>query len=228
MEFIKIDKSNSIPLYLQIVQSIRSAINDGTLQMDSKLPTEEELGQKFGLSRPVVRQAYKQLMEERLIYRQKGKGSFVLPKEEHVNLLKLLFPLTEKIKTNQISENIEELEHRLETYDPKSMPSIHLEKGENVYITKKMYFGERRTMFYMEIYQPEKYYPYEKENITIHRLVHVVKLSNDICKLFNIPNQSAGFKITSTSYNQENIIVDYSIAYVQGYNVSIILDYYKQ
>ena len=137
MEFIKIDKSNSIPLYLQIVQSIRNAINDGTLQMDSKLPTEEELGQKFGLSRPVVRQAYKQLMEERLIYRQKGKGSFVLPKEEHVNLLKLLFPLTEKIKTNQISENIEELEHRLETYDPKSMPSIHLEKGENVYITKK-------------------------------------------------------------------------------------------
>ena len=91
MEFIKIDKSNSIPLYLQIVQSIRNAINDGTLQMDSKLPTEEELGQKFGLSRPVVRQAYKQLMEERLIYRQKGKGSFVLPKEEHVNLLKLLF-----------------------------------------------------------------------------------------------------------------------------------------
>ena len=56
-----------------------------------------------------------------------------------------------------------------------------------------------------------------------------VKLpSNDICKLFNIPNQSAGFKITSTSYNQENIIVDYSIAYVQGYNVSIILDYFKQ
>ena len=231
MEYIKIDKNLPIPLHIQLARSIRIAIQDGLLLTNAKLPTEDELGQKYDLSRPVVRQAYKQLLEERLIYRLKAKGTFVLPKEEHFNLLKLLFPLTEKISYNEVSENIEEIEHELKSYDPKTMPHLGLSKDDKVYCTKRLYYGERRTMFYIEIYQPEKYYPKSQENrnnIQIHRTIHVVKLENEVCKLFNIPDNTAGFKITSTTTNQENIITELSIAYVQGYNVSIILDYFKQ
>jgi len=230
MEYIKIDKNLSIPLHIQLARSIRIAIQDGILQTNAKLPTEDELGQKYELSRPVVRQAYKQLLEERLIYRLKAKGTFVLPKEEHFNLLKILFPLTEKISYNEVSENIEELEHQLKMFDPKTMPNLGLNKEDKVYHTKRLYYGERRTMFYIEIFQPIKYYPKsieQKINSQIHRTIHVVKLEDDICKLFNIPDSSAGFKITSITTNQENIVIEHSVAYVQGYNVSIILDYFK-
>ncbi|MHB8097450.1 MAG: GntR family transcriptional regulator [Erysipelotrichaceae bacterium] len=231
MEYIKIDKNLPIPLHIQLARSIRIAIQDGIIQTNTKLPTEDELGQKYDLSRPVVRQAYKQLLEERLIYRLKAKGTFVLPKVEHFNLLKLLFPLTEKISYNEVSENIEELEYELKLYNPKTMPNLGLNKEDKVYHSRRLYYGERRTMFYIEIYQPEKYYPKSienKNNSQIHRTIHVVKLQSDICRLFNIPENSAGFKITSTTTNQENIITELSIAYVQGYNVSIILDYFKQ
>ncbi|NTW91210.1 MAG: GntR family transcriptional regulator [Erysipelotrichaceae bacterium] len=231
MEYIKIDKNLPIPLHLQLARSIRIAIQDGLLQTNAKLPTEDELGQKYDLSRPVVRQAYKQLLEERLIYRLKAKGTFVLPKEEHFNLLKLLFPLTEKISYNEVSENIEEIQREFKSYDSKTMPNLGLNKEDTVYCTKRLYYGERRTMFYIEIFQPEKYYPKSlenKDNSQIHRTIHVVKLENEICKLFNTPENTAGFKITSTTTNQENIITELNIAYVQGYNVSIILDYFKQ
>ena len=231
MEYIKIDKNLSIPLHIQLARSIRIAIQDGILQTNAKLPTEDELGQRYELSRPVVRQAYKQLLEERLIYRLKAKGTFVLPKEEHFNLLKILFPLTEKISYNEVSENIEELEHDSKLYNSKTMPNLGLNKEDKVFHTKRLYYGERRTMFYIEIFQPKKYYPKaldQKNNNQIHRTIHVIKLDNDICKLFNIPEGSAGFKITSTTTNQDNIITEHSIAYVQGYNVSIILDYFKQ
>lgn len=231
MEYIKIDKSLSIPLHIQLARSIRTAIQEGKLLANTKLPTEDELGKQHDISRPVVRQAYKQLIEERLIYRLKAKGTFVLPKVEHLNLLKLLFPLTEKLGVSDVSENIEDIEQSVKLYDSKYMPNLGLEKDDKVNYTKRLYYGEKRTMFLIEIYQAQKHYPKTSEdqlNASIHRIVHVVKLGKDICKLFNIPENMAGFKIISTTTNKENIITELSIAYVQGYNMSIILDYFKQ
>jgi len=235
MEFIKIDKNLPIPLHIQLARSIRDAIDDGTLPTDSKLPTEEELGIRFSLSRPVVRQAYKQLIEERLIYRQKSKGSFVLAKEERFNLLKAVLPLTEKISLTELSENVVELEHSIVPYNPKTMSVLELNKGDKVHITKRLYYGERHTMFYIEIIQPISEYSTSqnevrrKENIEqTHRSIFVIKLEKEMCKLFNAPDDSAGFKIISTTLNKSKKVIELSTAYVQGYNFSIILDYFKQ
>lgn len=233
MEFIKIDKTLSIPLHMQLARSIRMAIQDGSLQVNAKLPTEEELGTNFNLSRPVVRQAYKQLIEERLIYRLKAKGSFVLPKEEHYNLLKALLPLTEKISLSELSENIVELDHTVVAYNPKTMAQLELNKGDKVYLTKRLYFGERRTMFYIEIIQPFAYYPKSKDSNQneieqVHRNIFAIKLEKDICKLISVPYDSAGIKIVSTTISNQNKVMELSTAYVQGYNISIILDYFKQ
>lgn len=236
MEFIKIDKNLSIPLHMQLAHSIRLAIQSGILQSNDKLPTEVELGQYFNLSRPVVRQAYKQLIEERLIYRQKAKGSFVLPKEEHYNLLKALLPLTEKISSAIVSENIVELEHTIVTYNPKTMSPLGLNSGDNVYLTRRLYYGERRTTFYIEIFQPFAFYPKSSRNVEsksdeidqIKRNIFAVKLDNTICKLIGVPDGSAGIKIESTTISNANEVIEFSTAYVSGYNLSIILDYFKQ
>lgn len=233
MEFIKIDKTLLIPLHTQLARSIRMAIQDGTLQVNAKLPTEEELGLNFNLSRPVVRQAYKQLIEERLIYRMKAKGSFVLPKEEHYNLLKALLPLTEKISLSELSENVLDLDYTIIAYNPKTMSPLGLNKNDKVYQTKRLYFGERRMMFYIEIIQPLEFYPKpdhsNSNNIEqIHRNIFAVKLDNDMCKLMSVPENSAGIKIVSTTITQQKKVVELSTVYVQGYNISIILDYFKQ
>ena len=78
MEHLKLDKTSSIPLHQQLANEIKLAIRSNHYTPGHKLPTEEELCLHFNISRPVVRQAYKQLMSEELIYRHKGKGSFVL------------------------------------------------------------------------------------------------------------------------------------------------------
>jgi len=135
MEFIKIDKNLPIPLHIQLARSIRDAIDDGTLPTNSKLPTEEEIGLHYNLSRPVVRQAYKQLIEERLIYRQKSKGSFVLAKEERFNLLKVVLPLTGKISLTELSENVVELEHSIIPSNDKTFSISEISKVEHVHLT---------------------------------------------------------------------------------------------
>ena len=56
----------------QIATNIREAIVNGALKVDQKLPTEEELAERFGVSRPTIREALKRLAAQNLIHTRRG------------------------------------------------------------------------------------------------------------------------------------------------------------
>lgn len=70
---------NQEGLAKQIADSIRTAIVSGKLLVGERLPTENELAEKFGVSRPTVREALKRLAAQNLIHSKRGPtgGSFV-------------------------------------------------------------------------------------------------------------------------------------------------------
>ncbi len=63
----------------QIANNLRDAIVEGRLKVDERLPTEEELAERFGVSRPTIREALKRLAAQNLIHTRRGPtgGSFV-------------------------------------------------------------------------------------------------------------------------------------------------------
>ena len=63
----------------QVAELIREAIIHGRLATDERLPTEEELARRFGISRPTVREALKILAAQNLIRSRRGPtgGTFV-------------------------------------------------------------------------------------------------------------------------------------------------------
>ncbi len=63
----------------QIAAAIRAAIISGQLIVDARLPSESELAEQFGVSRPTVREALKRLAAQNLIRTQRGAtgGAFV-------------------------------------------------------------------------------------------------------------------------------------------------------
>ncbi len=66
-------------LSTQIAESIRKAIMEGKLVVDERLPSENELADRFNVSRPTVREALKRLAAQNLIRTQRGPtgGAFV-------------------------------------------------------------------------------------------------------------------------------------------------------
>ncbi|WP_372635113.1 GntR family transcriptional regulator [Fodinibius sp.] len=72
-----------IPRHIQISEWLRSRINDGRYEADEKLPSENELCDKFDVSRVTVRRALQTLENEDLIYRCQGLGSFVTDHRSH-------------------------------------------------------------------------------------------------------------------------------------------------
>ncbi|PSJ38473.1 GntR family transcriptional regulator [Allosphingosinicella deserti] len=66
------------PLYLQLQQLIRSAIQESRIEKDSAIPTERNLSAQFDVSRITVRKAVDGLVDEGLLTRRRGAGTFVL------------------------------------------------------------------------------------------------------------------------------------------------------
>lgn len=73
----RIDFENGIPFYLQLKDFLQQRIYEGVWPPQHMLPSEAQLCKAYGISRTVVRQALREMEYEGLIYRRRGKGSFV-------------------------------------------------------------------------------------------------------------------------------------------------------
>jgi GntR family transcriptional regulator len=66
-----------LPVYYQIKQTIKNWIINGEFSPGEKLPSENELADKFHVSRLTVRQATAQLVQEGFLISRRGEGTFV-------------------------------------------------------------------------------------------------------------------------------------------------------
>jgi GntR family transcriptional regulator, arabinose operon transcriptional repressor len=71
-------KALEIPKYRQVYEDLHSAITSGTFRRGDRLPTEAELGKRYGTSRITVAKAVRELQLQGLVSRQPGSGTHVL------------------------------------------------------------------------------------------------------------------------------------------------------
>jgi GntR family transcriptional regulator len=79
-------ESGPIPLWHQVAERLRAAIARGEFREGDALPSEAVLNRRFGISRTTARAALDALENERLVIRQSGRGSIVLPPPADVPL----------------------------------------------------------------------------------------------------------------------------------------------
>lgn len=75
----------TIPLHLQVAATLRNRIDAGDVAEGAPLLTEDKLSEHFGVSRTVVRQAVLSLVQEGLVTRIPGKGTFVRAKKDRAS-----------------------------------------------------------------------------------------------------------------------------------------------
>lgn len=72
-----LDRFSPLPYYYQLIQLVRAMIDAGGLGPGDRLPGDHDLGERYNVSRTVVRQALRELEFEGVIERVKGRGTFV-------------------------------------------------------------------------------------------------------------------------------------------------------
>jgi len=92
------------PKYKRVYLQLRAALADGSSRQGDKLPSENDLVEEFGVSRPTVRRALAQLVAEGFIERRMGAGSVVAKRSANEALVfGLLIP---ELGTTEIFEPI--------------------------------------------------------------------------------------------------------------------------
>lgn len=90
-----IDKNSPIPVYYQLKNDLTKKIANGVWKAGECISSERELCEIYDVSRMTIRQAIGELVQEGILTRKKGKGTFVC--EQKVNQ-KDMMSFTEMIK----------------------------------------------------------------------------------------------------------------------------------
>ena len=73
----KINPELDVPIYQQLVDSIRAAIKNGARPVGQQLPTVQEMTEKLGIARGTIKRAYDELELAGLVEKAQGRGTFV-------------------------------------------------------------------------------------------------------------------------------------------------------
>jgi len=93
-----LDRNSESPLWAQFRDALRLQILQGVLPIGAKLPSEAELGDQFGISRIVVREALADLVRNNLIYKIKGRGAFVSARERDEDFVSTVLGFSDEME----------------------------------------------------------------------------------------------------------------------------------
>lgn len=82
MLMFQLQKQSQVPLYKQLYREIKKAIIDGTIHVNTKLPSKRKLADYLQISQTTVELAYAQLVAEGFIESRPRKGFYAQPVEE--------------------------------------------------------------------------------------------------------------------------------------------------
>ena len=91
------DLAQYAPKYRIVAEKLRTEIKKGLYDLDMALPTEEALIGRYGVSRTTIRSALDLLVEEKVVTRNRGKGSFVSFFSKKMKCKTLIFAYPEAI-----------------------------------------------------------------------------------------------------------------------------------
>ncbi len=228
-----IQKNSPIPLYFQLKAQLLELLKEGVFQPGDKLPTEAEFCELLDISRPTVRQAFLELINEGYINRMKAKGTFVSqPKIEGFFFQKLssfdeemrslhLTPSTsvltsEVIATPEICQkvfaNSEQVFHleRLRYADEQPMVLVH------TYIPYERFSGIEKVDFESVSLYDVMAHDYDTSIIYVDRSVEARLAPMCEAKLLEIDPKQALMHVKTIAYNKDDQPMELSIADYRG------------
>ncbi|HEX6022728.1 MAG TPA: GntR family transcriptional regulator [Solirubrobacter sp.] len=132
----------------QVRQGLLEDLMSGRLEPGAKLPNENEIGERFGVSRATVREAVLGLMEAGYLARRHGSGTFVTKAPRSRHALDTTVSYTEMIREAGHEPSVTLLGKTLRDPDAYEIDSFGLDAGEQVIELERVRFADRRPVIY--------------------------------------------------------------------------------
>ncbi|NFT38889.1 GntR family transcriptional regulator [Clostridium sporogenes] len=226
-----VSKKNPVPLHFQIKEILQEMIENEELKPGDAVPTERELCEIQGVSRMTVNKAIMSLVNEGLLYREQGKGTFVAKPKENKEIagLKSFSEVMQdkglkketRILFFQIKEATKRIKSVLNLSDDNNkvfeISRLRMSEGEPVAIeTVWIPYNlcsdmDRQTIEGKSLYETfknkYKYFP-NKAKQTIEPII----LNEDECRLLNQNENALALMFRRTTYIKDEVPIEYTKA----------------
>ncbi len=217
------------PLYKQLQGNLREAVQSQALKPESLLPTERELSEKLEVSRVTVRKAVEGLVQEGLLTRKQGSGTYVASRIEK-NFSKLS-SFSEDMKARGRTPSSEWLLREKGSVTPDEALSLGLSPGTAVFRFHRirMSDGEPMALEYSTIPASALNHSgkissslyatldtYGNRPVRALQRLRAVPFEGEIAVLLGVPAGSPGLFIERRAYLRTGQTVEVTQSYYRG------------
>jgi GntR family transcriptional regulator len=224
-----LDESSAQPLYQQLQRGLRAAIENGVIGPDDALPPERDLAEMLSVSRITVRKAIDELVEDGLLIRKQGSGTFVSNRVEK-NFAKLT-SFSEDMRARGREPRSVWLNKAEGTVNPEESLTLRSSPGTPVYRFHRIRYADDAPMALeyatvlaaclpsVDAVQTSLYEALEQTGNRPMRALQrlrAVLLTAEQAKLLKAQESDAGLLVARVGYLKDGRAVEYSQSYYRG------------
>lgn len=221
------------PRYSQIINYYRTLIESGKLTEGEKMPTEEAIGELFGVSRITVRQALDGLAQGGYIYKIQGKGSFVSAKKAGMQLNHLI-GFSDEMRGIGMSPSTVLIDQCLTSPNDTMAAALGIDMSQKVYLISRVRCADEIPMAVEKVCLPfSRFAGIETQDLNQslylllkqqygcepHKAVQSIQagLANSAdAKLLQIKVGGPVLRITRTAYDSNDVPFEYTESVYRG------------
>ena len=157
-----------IPAYIKIHDQLKQDIDRGVWEIGDKLPSERDLADMFNVSRMTSRQAITLLVEEGVLDRRLGSGTFVASTRVQEKM-RGTTSFTEIMKSQGKTPSSQLISYHRTIPSEQEVEKLGISKTENVVRMERVRYADDVPVVYEVASIPEKFIKnFNKEEITTH------------------------------------------------------------
>lgn len=179
-----LDRNAGSPLWAQFRDVLRAQILGGELPVGTRLPTEAEFGEQFGISRIVVREALADLVRNGLIYKIRGQGAFVSARERDEDFVSTVLGFSDEMQRKGRTVRTQVLHQELRAATAEEARILGLKADDPVVALKRLRSVDGELQLLVETAVPAEFAP------GLHR----ARLENR--SLYDVLRRQYGLRIT--------------------------------
>ncbi len=150
----RIRRDVPIPYYYQLMQLLQEDIEDGRWVVGDAIPSEHELCDLYGVSRTVVRQALGALASNGLLYRVKGKGTFVSPRKLEEKFIQASDGFYREMASRGLSVTSAVLSQEVVAPPPHVREELQLKEHDRAIRIDRLRSVEDQVLLFVQTYIP--------------------------------------------------------------------------
>ncbi len=230
-----IDRTIKLPYYQQLYEILRNGITRGEWKPGDLIPPESELIKTYRVSRITVRQVLGMLVQEGLVYRERGRGTFVAhPPVDQV--LGRIVSFTEDMRRRGFKPASRLLSSSMVAASPEIAERLQVEPGAELARIRRLRLADDEPMSVEESFLIHRacpgilavYHPTSdslrellERRYGIHisrakQVIRAIAATRELARLLSIPARSPLLFVERVSYSQQGIPIEFLKIYYRA------------